>query len=192
MRGRSLLAAALGFIAIGGCGEAEFPAGLSEEERRELKVGQGLVGRAALRTGFCEGSCALEDCDMEVPRELELHAVPAQAQTFVPPTAFGACSTTFRQGGAYAEGFTTEAGMPAGTLAVRLERSAYGLELPMGRYALLVVDAAGCAQCLYGYVASGGGYACEVHEVRQGEVTELDVLLEENLSVAATADHPSP
>jgi hypothetical protein len=80
MNPRTLLAAALAFLAVGGCGSPELPPGLTQQEAQSLGVTQGVAGRFAVRAGSCEPGCALCDVDVEAPRA-ELWALPTQEET---------------------------------------------------------------------------------------------------------------
>ncbi|MBF5043157.1 hypothetical protein FGE12_12230 [Aggregicoccus sp. 17bor-14] len=163
-----ILAFGLGFA--GGCAAGDLPAGLSESEAQHLGITEGVAGRAALRTGNCAPGC-LSDCDISPPG-VSLRAVPV-SDGFSPAETY-TCQLSIVTGGEYLS-FPEASLGTAHADSVQLNHDTYALALAPGRYALVLVDEQGCAQC----VQRAGAGACAVTEVLPGRVSVADVLLDE-------------
>lgn len=165
---------ALAWTAGCGGGDERLPSGLTQEEARALGVEQGIAGRAALRTGSCMPACNPGSCSVTT-LDTMLWAVPAQETQALPPP--GAVGCTPARELSHAPGFATSGTGLAPAGRVELRERQYALALPPGRYTLLLVDDAGCAQCAEPVPSgTGGPDVCQVLEVSAGRVVIWDLL----------------
>lgn len=179
MRKPVIISFAAAVLLSGACVSTELPPGLTTEEAAQLGVKEGVAGRAAVRAGNCMPGCPA-GCSIRPPGG-ELWAVEATGSEWPAPAGAETCRHALEAPGAPAFQSTAVEGAIAGR--VPLSSTEFALPLRPGRYALLVVDDAGCAVCWgTAWAPDGGPAGCVVSEIAPGEVFLANVMYDVSAS----------
>lgn len=153
------------------------PEPITDAEVEALGIDQGIAGRAAYRGGDCMPGCGIRDCYVsDIPQSLVvLAAQPALVVPYLLADAGGPRCTPAAPG----RTGTPLPSEPAVIASVQLTGTdTYALSLDPGEYQIALVDESGCAWCDRYTADADAGMHCQTVEVRPGEVTRRDVLMD--------------
>lgn len=137
---------------------------ISDDEVARLGLTEGVAGNAAMRVGNCmpgvSGACRYEDL------EAVLWLVPEANASTLKASPEEGCDLALAGVSPGSVGATT----------AELASGQYGVQVPPGLYAPVIVQPSGCGSCIS--LTNQGSTRCSLVAVEPSKVTKLDVVLD--------------